>query len=289
MAATTLRLNMAQWQGGNEPAYHFGAELLRFLAPKATGPEETVPVDDPADGAVQENENGIMGRAAVVRQAKAARALIDKHAPDRIAALGGDCLIDLAPMAYLRERYGTGLGVLWIDSHPDVIGPAHFAHSHAHVLGALLGVGDPELDAEVAVKLDPAKVIYAGLRDWSEPEGEIIARLGLQNLTADDLAETSRPILDWIGAQGITHLAIHFDLDVLDARLFSPLLFNNPHVPAETWEGIPQGEMTLEQVMRLLGDVAQACDVVGLAIAEHLPWDMIRLKNALAEMPLFGE
>lgn len=29
MASRTLRLNMPQWQGGDEPAYRFGAELLR--------------------------------------------------------------------------------------------------------------------------------------------------------------------------------------------------------------------------------------------------------------------
>ncbi|PHP66787.1 arginase [Zhengella mangrovi] len=289
MQRKTLRLNMPQWQGGNEPAYFFGSELLSFLAPRATGPEETVPVDNPADGAILENENGIVGRSAVVRQAKAARALIDKHAPDRIAALGGDCLIDLVPIAYLNERYGGDLGVLWIDCHPDVIGPRHFAHSHAHVLGALLGVGDPDLDAQVPLKLDPRKVIYAGLQEWSEPEGEIIARLGLRNVPASELAQSSRPILDWIEAQGIKHLAIHFDLDVLDPARFTPLLFNNPAVPAGTWNGIPQGRMALEQVMRLLQDVAGACDVVGLAIAEHLPWDMLRLRDAMREMPILGD
>ena len=31
MTSTKLRLNMPQWQGGNEPAYRFGAELLAFL------------------------------------------------------------------------------------------------------------------------------------------------------------------------------------------------------------------------------------------------------------------
>lgn len=289
MSKTTLRLNMPQWQGGNEPAYFFGAQLLQFLAPAATGPEETVAVDDPANGANLENENGIVGRAAVVRQAKAARAAIDKHAPDRIVTLGGDCLIDLAPMAYLNERYDGELGVLWIDSHPDVIGPEFFAHSHAHVLGALLGVGDPDLDAEVVRKIDPSKVIYAGLQEWSEPEGEIISKLGLRNLTAADLASTSAPLLDWIKDRNIRHLAIHFDLDVLDPAGFTPLLFNKPGIPAGTWEGIPQGKMTLDQIVRLLGDVAQVCDVVGLAIAEHLPWDMLRLRNAMRQMPLLGD
>ncbi len=44
--------------------------------------------------------------------------------------------------------------------------------------------------------------------------------------------------------------------------------------------------MRLVQVTRLLKDAATAADMVGLAIAEHLPWDMLRLKNALADLPI---
>ena len=32
MSSKTLRLNVPQRQGGTEPAYRFGAELLRWLA-----------------------------------------------------------------------------------------------------------------------------------------------------------------------------------------------------------------------------------------------------------------
>lgn len=28
--------------------------------------------------------------------------------------------------------------------------------------------------------------------------------------------------------------------------------------------------------------------MVGLALAEHLPWDMLRLKNGLAELPIMN-
>ncbi len=286
MADKTLRLTMPQWQGGNEPAYYFGAQVLEFLAPAANGPAETVPVDDPSQGAKLENESGIVGRAAVVRQTRDARKLIDRHAPDRIVVLGGDCLVDLAPIAYLSEKHRERLGVLWIDSHPDVIGPKYFAHSHAHVLGALLGEGDPDFDAQVAVKVDPRRVIYAGLDAWSEPEDEIIKRLGLRNVTSDEIAMTSKPVLDWIKAEGITHLAIHLDLDVLDPALFSPLLFNNPSAPPDAWAGVPRGKLRLEHVTRLLNDVDKACHIAGLAIAEFLPWDMMRLRDAMRDMPL---
>ncbi|HEY1885705.1 MAG TPA: arginase family protein [Roseiarcus sp.] len=41
--------------------------------------------------------------------------------PARILTLGGDCLVDLPPIAYLNTRYVGKLSALWVDSHPDVM------------------------------------------------------------------------------------------------------------------------------------------------------------------------
>src|SRR3546814_11290305 len=82
------------------------------------------------------------------------------------------------------------------------------------------------------------------------------------------------------------HLAVHFDLDVLDPAHFSSLLFNRPGMSEGAFDGIEQGRMQLEQAVRLLKDVDAAVDMVGLTIAEHLPWDLLRLKNSLAELPI---
>lgn len=285
MPTKTLRLNMPQWQGGTEPAYRFGAELLRWLAPAHEGPEETIEVPA-ANGQPLEIEQGIKARMVLLAQARAARAAIERHQPDRIVTLGGDCLVDLAPMAYLNRRYDGKLGVLWVDAHPDVMSAAEFSHAHAHVLGMLLGRGDADFTAEVEHKLNPARVMIAGMSDWTPAEGNILQQLGIRHTPAADLAESSQPILDWIKACGITHLAVHFDLDVLDAAHFSPLLFNKPEQPEGTFDGIVQGTMRLGQVIRLLQDVSSACDMVGLAFAEFLPWDMLRLKNAMASLPI---
>ena len=84
-------------------------------------PVETVP--EPEPGETLEIENGVLGRAALLQQVRAAllqqvraaRQAIKHHRPDRIVTLGGDCLIDLAPMAYLNTRYGGNLSVLWVD------------------------------------------------------------------------------------------------------------------------------------------------------------------------------
>ena len=288
MAYETLRLTIPQWQGGNDLTYHFGAQLLDWLAPAHDGPEETIDIPEP-EGESLELEDGIKGRTPVLRQARATRETIDAHDPDRIVALGGDCFTDLAPIAYLNEKYDGELGVLWIDAHPDVKRPEHNPHAHAHILGVLLDEGDPDFTAEVDTPIDPDRVMYAGLNDWSETEDEIISRLGLQHASATELADDSEPVLEWIEEQGITHLAIHFDLDVLDPEHFSPLLFNNPDLPEGRFDGVPRGEMRLDQVVRLLNDVDTQTDIVGLAITEHLPWDMLRLSEALDELPILQD
>lgn len=259
--------------------------MLEWLAPAHDGPEETIEVPE-ANGKSLEVEDGIKGRTALLAQARAARAAIDTHSPERIVALGGDCLIDLAPIAYLNEKHDGELGVLWVDAHPDVMGPEQISHAHAHVLGMLLDEGDSDFTTEVETPVDPDRVMYAGLNDWSETEDEIISRLGLQQVSATDLANDSKPILNWVEEQEITHLAVHFDLDVLDPAHFSPLLFNKSGLSEDAVDGVPRGEMRLDEVVRLLSDVDTKTDIVGLAITEHLPWDMLRLSEALDELPI---
>lgn len=75
---------------------------------------------------------------------------------------------------------------------------------------------------------------------------------------------------DWNANEGITHLAIHFDVDVLDPMKFGPVLFNEPDAPAHALADVPRGRMAPDQIDRLLQEVATVCDVVGLAIAEYL-------------------
>jgi arginase len=59
----TLRLNLPQWQGGNQPEYRFGAQLLAWLAPKSAGPVETVTVPDAEPGEQGRTENGVVERS----------------------------------------------------------------------------------------------------------------------------------------------------------------------------------------------------------------------------------
>ena len=285
---STLRLNMPLWQGGNQPEYHFEAQLLAWLAPATNGPIETVPIPEPTPGERLGLENGMTGRSTVLRCLREARQAIEKHRPARILTLGGDCLVDLPPIAYLSTGYGGKLGVLWVDSHPDVMTPKDYPNAHAHVLGALMGRGDPDLIREVETPVAPARVMYAGLDTWSPVEDEVIQALGLRHAGAAALAETSSPVLSWIGEHRIEHLAIHFDLDVLDPMVFRPLTFNKPGLQPNAFPGVARGRMSPDQAVRLLNDAARACDVVGLAITEHLPWDTLAMRNMLRALPLMN-
>ncbi|HSV53067.1 MAG TPA: arginase family protein [Burkholderiaceae bacterium] len=284
----TLRLIFPQWQGGDNPPYYFGAQLLSWLAPDPTGPVEQVEVQL-STGAPLEIENGIVGRGVLLRQLHQARQLIDQHRPDRLVVLGGDCLVDLAPFAYLNERYGGDLAVLWVDAHPDIMTPTDFKHAHAMVLGNLLGEGDRDFAGAVKMPIKPQNVMYAGLQETQEVETAFIERHGLRKAGPGELAHNSEPVLEWLKSIGAKHLAIHFDLDVLDPIAFRSLLFANPDAPADAFDGIAQGKMTMDQVVRLLEDVANVVDVVGLGIAEHLPWDALALKNMIARLPLIGQ
>lgn len=284
----TLRLIFPQWQGGNNPPYHFGSKLLTWLAPEHFGPVEEVPVALPTDEPLPV-EGGVVARGALLEQLHQARRLIDKHQPDRLVVLGGDCLVDLAPFAYLNERYDGNLAVLWVDAHPDIMTPQQFQHAHAMVLGNLLGHGDASFVKFVPRPIEPQNVLYVGLNNPSEWEAATMNRLNLGNVTPQELTQRgSQPVLNWFKSTGASRLAIHIDLDVLDPSLFHALLFSKPNIPADTFDGIAQGQLTMEQIVQLLGDIATIADVVGLGIAEHLPWDALALKNMLARLPLIG-
>lgn len=169
----TLRLLFPRCQGGIEPSYRFGSRLLEWLAPEAGGPTEQVTVPA-ADGPPLEVEAGINARGALLVQAREARRLIDEHRPDRLVVFGGDCLVDLAPFAYLNERYDGRLAVLWVDAHSDLMPNDQFANANSLPLGCLLGEGDPDFVGQVRKPLDPRNVMFAGLRETPEPETVLI-------------------------------------------------------------------------------------------------------------------
>lgn len=283
-AGKTIRLLVPMWQGGNDngEAYAFGAALLAWLAPKSDAPLVEVPVT-PYAGSPLPVKDGVAGRTEVLRILRATRSILDAHAPDRVISFGGDCLVSQAPFAYLNERYDGKLGVLWLDAHPDVTTPKHDPNAHAMVLGNLLGEGEAGLAKEVRRPLDPRRVMFAGLDEVHDHEKEVMDRLGIRRATSSDLSAKSDSVLQWIHECAIEHLAIHFDVDVLGLKAFRSQMFNNPDSDGEIYA--PEGHMTFPQVTRLIVDIAEAADVVGMSFAEHMPWDDMNLKRMMERFP----
>ena len=130
---SVLRLIFPQWQGGVNPPYYLGAQMLNWLAPETEGPVEEVDVPEPTGEEVLTEENGIKALKQLRAQQEDARVRIERHQPESIVVLGGDCLVDLAPFAYLNERYDGDLAVLWIDAHPDIMTSEQFSLSLIHI------------------------------------------------------------------------------------------------------------------------------------------------------------
>ncbi|EXU76155.1 arginase family protein [Erwinia mallotivora] len=283
----TLRLLFPQWQGGNNENYYFGSRLLAWLAPPTIGPTEEVPVVQPASTPLV-TENGIVGREQIRTQLAAARKIIHRHQPDSMVVLGGDCLVSLAPFSYLVEKYGDDLGVLWVDSHPDVMDPQHFSHAHAHVLGALMGYGDPDLTENIQRPLSPCNIMIAGIHHPLPHEEAFIARHGIATCGPQEIKNGAQPVTDWIEKQGIKYLAVHIDLDVLDPTLFRSVLFARTARGKDDFAGAAEGRLTINEVVTLVNHAASRSQIACITLAEHLPWDAINLKKMLESLPMPG-
>ncbi|MDN4084526.1 arginase family protein [Paenibacillus polymyxa] len=282
----TLRLLMPQWQGGNNPPYVLGAHLLNWLAPKTDGPFEEVPVDLDAS---LEKEQGIVAKSSLLNQARSAKRLIHEHNPDSIIVLGGDCGVELAPFAYLNEKYDGDTALLWVDSHPDVSIPEDWPNHHAHVLANLLSVGDKEFVAEVPRPFKPEQVLFVGLNDMIEAlHSKPLRDMKMDIVTPDDINEGSSKVLQWLELRKPSKVIVHLDLDVLDLREFRSLLVANPDTYDKMVGHTPKGS-SIETIIRVLQDVAKAHQIVGLGITEHFPWDAMALQNMLQRLPLIGD
>ena len=80
----------------------------------------------------------------------------------------------------------------------------------------------------------------------------------------------------------------HFDVDVLEPVHYDFLLFRDPSAAPDAFHGVARGRMRFTQVSEILNAVASEADIVGLAIAEYLPWSVIEFAKALDTLPLLG-
>ena len=284
----TIRLVYPQWQGGDiahwvtevkDPeqasrGYYLGAQLLDFLAPDSGQETYTVPVA--TDKIERKVTDGVLDKEALIAQTRAALDILKITHPDKIVTLGGECSASVVPFTYLADKYKDDVAMVWIDAHPDITLPGDvYAGYHAMAVTACMGLGDKQLVAELPMKIAPSKILFVGLRDWERDE--IKARqeqYGIKHLTPEDVRENSDAVRQWLQSCGASKVVIHFDMDVLD--------------PAEIIAAVgvvPDG-MKIAEVVRVINDIGQEKDIVGLTVAEPMPRTAIRIKNMLEQLPL---
>ncbi|MFS1663809.1 arginase family protein [Streptococcus sp. zg-JUN1979] len=283
----TLRVSFPQWQGGNRPEYYLGAQLLDFLAPKTT--QETLYIPVSQESTAETKKDGIVAKEQLLSQTKIALEKIGSKNPDKLVILGGDCSVDLAPFAYLLEKYGPEkTGILWIDSHMDIFTPETFENYHAMVVTSLLGEGDKDFANLVAQKLQPDNIVYAGINDPSEKNRELYDKYRFKTFDKKEVEDTPNLIVKALKERGIEHLMIHFDLDVLSLNEFRATYFAELPIYDKSRQHLPEAT-SLKGVVNLIQEADKAFNLVGLGITEHLPWDAIILQKMLAELPLISE
>src|SRR5262249_508174 len=161
---------------------------------------------------------------------------------DHVITVGGDCAVDIAPIAAARARYGDLLTVLWIDAHPDVYSPETLPSGafHGMVVRALLGDGPAGLTPRQP--LAPHQVIITGERGGRGCGGECLGGKGVRREGVDALDQA------FDGLRGPVY--VHVDLDVLEPTVFGSTCYPEPDGVA------PQ---------RLVALLSQLDDIVGAA------------------------
>src|SRR5215207_7651426 len=95
------------------------------------------------------------------------------------------------------------------------------------------------------------------------PAPAIAGEWGLSVFSPEALRSSSAPLLDWLGGTGATKVAIHFDVDTIDADEIQLGL------------GADLGGLGTAEARRVVADIDSAAEVVALTIAEFIPCQVI--------------
>jgi hypothetical protein len=91
--------------------YAVGSAVLAAVLPPHDGPTVTVPVTMTDEGLAE--RDGVEAKAIVVEQLARAVEVIGQHNPARIASLGGECSVSVAPFSALAARYEDDFAIVW--------------------------------------------------------------------------------------------------------------------------------------------------------------------------------
>lgn len=279
----TIRLLYPDYVSGGLETYYFGAHLMAHILPENERQPLVKVKIAPPDGREKRVTDGIYGKEEVLAGIREAMKVIEEERPDRIITIGGNCMVSQAPFDYLHGRYAN-TGIIWVDAHPDVsMVKDQYPNAHAMVLGSLLGYGDASLsDLMKNRKFQADEILYVGLQGLHDYQEQFLKDMGVNYRvqTGDFVSEEEmRKFMD-----RFDHILVHLDIDVLDPTLFHSTYFANPELVGD---GSGGGRMTMDKLTEVLHCITDYADVVGLTIAEYLPFDEEKLHKMFAGLDIF--
>jgi arginase len=190
-------------------------------------------------------DHSIVGRAALLHNLSIISARLQDHATGPLLVVGGDCSVDLTPIASQHHRFGSRLHVAYFDAHADLNTPTESPSGalHGMVVRHLLGEGDDELCTLLGAPLEPTQLTYFGVRTWDDTERRASDRHQLSYGTIGAA----------IDAEAVH---VHLDLDVLDPNEFSHTTFPEPGGPS------------INAVASAIGALSQCGQLASITITE---------------------
>jgi len=264
-------LLLPEWQGyglSSQPA-----QGARDLARQLFDGRDVVTIDVPDEEALTV-DGGVLGLQSLAPRMAATRAAIDAHAPDRIFTVGATCGVEAAPIAYLNQKYGGDLAVIWLDAHADLNTPASSPSGHFHgmVLRTLLGEGPQALVNQIPRPLTPSQIYLVGARDLDPPEAQHVRDAGIRIAGLDafiDPVQFGRNL----EAAGVARVYLHLDVDVINPADFASSLMRTPGGPS------------LDDVEALICHLTEHCTIAGASVVEFCdrePGDANRVARAVS-------
>ena len=214
-------------------------------------------IEAPVGEALQIEQN-VLGLSSIAGRFTRALDVIRQAAPEQILMAAGTCGCELAPVAYLNDRYAGDLTVLWLDGHADLNTPrsSPSCHFHGMVLRTLLGEGPQVITQGIPRSLMPSQIALVGARDIDPAETDFIASAPIVHFGNEAFADPS-PLIDWLKREDRQRLYVHFDVDVLSRVDFEGALMR------------AEGEgPTLAEAASLISRLRRDFDVVGLSVLE---------------------
>lgn len=277
----TIRLVVPDWQAGNNPVYSLGASILATVAPDSTS-QPTVNV--PLEKVGSSKENNVNNLRVIKNNLLSTKEVIEHQKPNKIITLGGNCLVSQAPIDYLNGYYKGKMGVVWLDAHPDISNPEIFDNEHAMVVANLLKIGDPVFNQLVDHPLTNHQIFYAGLQTPTKEEQTLLEKAGIEYAGHQQLSLDA--VEKWAMQNQFERLYLHFDIDVLNPAIFYATYFNNPKL-IDVPDNASKGTAGLNEVFNFIKSINQTFDLVGMTIAEYMPWSAQQLSSLMQDLSLF--